>query len=212
MEKETRQLLAKLTTKYKMYYREEKEKFMQLNHCFDPSEVYESALKRLLKLVKLPVVGRGSSRIVFRLDENLVLKVAMNLPGLAQNKIEYGLRNSEFVCKTYWKDQRELPSWLVADYCTRAFKKHIKEQFNMTPYQFDTLLYDGKYKVTHGKKFKIRAQNSEKAQKFLKFIIDNDLQPGDLMTHRMVNYGINPRGKLVIVDAGLNEKVYRDYY
>lgn len=212
MEKETRQLLAKLTTKYKMYYREEKEKFMQLNHCFDPSEVYESALKRLLKLVKLPVVGRGSSRIVFRLDENLVLKVAMNLPGLAQNKIEYGLRNSEFVCKTYWKDQRELPSWLVADYCTRAFKKHIKEQFNMTPYQFDTLLYDGKYKVTHGKKFKIHAQNSEKAQKFLKFIIDNDLQPGDLMTHRMVNYGINPRGKLVIVDAGLNEKVYRDYY
>lgn len=212
MEKETRQLLAKLTREYKKYYREEKEKFMKLNHCFDAGEVYESALKRLLKLVKLPVVGRGSSRIVFRLDNNLVLKVAMNLPGLAQNKIEYGLRYSEFVCKTYFKDQRELPSWLVADYCTKAFKKHIKEQFNMTPYQFDTLLYDGKYKLTHGKKFKIRAQNSEKAQKFLKFIIDNDLQPGDLMTHRMINYGINPRGKLVIVDAGLNEKVYRDYY
>ena len=82
----------------------------------------------------------------------------------------------------------------------------------MTPYQFDTLLYDGKYKLTHGKKFKIRAQNSEKAQKLLKFVIDNDLQPGDLMTHRMVNYGINPKGKLVIIDAGLNEKVYRDYY
>lgn len=212
MEKETRQLLAKLTREYKKYYREEREKFMKLNHCFDASEVYESALKRLLKLVKLPVVGRGSSRIVFRLDDNLVLKVAMNLPGLAQNKIEYGLRYSEFVCKTYFKDQRELPSWLVADYCTRAFKKHIKEQFNMTPYQFDTLLYDGKYKLTHGKKFKIRAQNSEKAQKLLKFIIDNDLQPGDLMTHRMVNYGINPKGKLVIIDAGLNEKVYRDYY
>ena len=212
MEKETRQLLAKLTTEYKKYYREEKEKFMQLNHCFDQCEVYESALKRLLKLVKLPIIGRGSSRIVFRLDKNLVLKVAMNLPGLAQNKIEYGLRNSEFVCKTYWKDRRKLPAWLVADYCTKAFKKHIKEQFNMTPYQFDTLLYDGKYKLTHGKKFKIRAQNSEKAQKFLKFIIDNDLQPGDLMTHRMINYGINPRGKLVIVDAGLNEKVYNDYY
>jgi len=212
MEKETRQLLTKLTKEYKKYYREEKEKFVKLNHCFDQCEVYESALKRLLKLVKLPIIGRGSSRIVFRLDENLVLKIAMNLPGLAQNKIEYGLRNSEFVCNTYLKDQRELPAWLVADYCTKAFKKHIKEQFNMTPYQFDTLLYDGKYKLTHGKKFKIRSQNSEKAQKFLKFIIDNDLQPGDLMTHRMINYGINPRGKLVIVDAGLNEKVYNDYY
>ena len=144
-----------------------KEKFVKLNHCFDPCEVYQSALERLLALVKLPVVGQGSSRIVFRLDENLVLKVAKNLPGLAQNKIEYSLRNSEFVCNTYLKDQRKLPAWLVADYCTKAFKKHIKEQFKMTPYQFDTLLYDGKYKLTHGKKFKIRSQNSEKAQKFL---------------------------------------------
>lgn len=212
MLKETKLLLAKLNQDYKKFYREEYKKFDSLNHCVDLTEIYYNTLQRLLKTIPLKKIGEGSSRRVFKLEDNLVLKVAMSRAGLAQNKLEYKLRNSEFVCTSYRKEPHELPAWLVSDYCTKPFKKHIKEQFNLTIKQFDDLLWNGKRMIKKGKTYTIK-RNTDRAQHLLEFVVKNDLQPGDLMSHRLTaNYGINPKGQLVITDAGLNQKVYEDYY
>ena len=58
----------------------------------------------------------------------------------------------------------------------------------------------------------LKVHNTDVAKKFVNFIVKNDMAVGDLMSHRMANYGINPKGKLVITDAGLNEKVWEKYY
>jgi hypothetical protein len=35
---------------------------------------------------------------------------------------------------------------------------------------------------------------------------------GDIMSHRLDNYGVNPQGKLVLLDYGLDDKVWDKYY
>ena len=211
MKKETKQLLARLNKDYKKFYHEECEKFKTLNHVFDSYEIYHNALEKLRDSISLTKIGEGSSRQAYLLEKGLVLKVATSEAGLAQNKVEASLK-SEFVCKVHRKDPHARPAWLVVDYCTRADRTNIKERFKMTPKQFDQLLHKYLYKKHGVKPSSLKVHNTDIAKKFVNFIVKNDMAVGDLMSHRMANYGINPKGKLVIVDAGLNEKVWENYY
>lgn len=211
MKKETRQLLARLNKDYKKFYREERDSFMSLYQEFDSYEVYHNALEKLRDSIDLPRIGEGSSRQAFLLEDGLVLKVATSEAGLEQNKVEAGIK-SEFVCKVHRKEPHVRPAWLVVDHCTRADRTNIKERFKMSPKQFDQLLHKYLYKKHGVAPSTLKVHNTDVAKKFVNFIVKNDMAVGDLMSHRMANYGINPKGKLVIVDAGLTEKVWQNYY
>ena len=211
MKKETKQLLARLNKDYKKFYREECEKVKSLNKAFDSYEIYYNALEKLRDSISLTKIGEGSSRQAYLLEKGLVLKVATSEAGLAQNKVEASLK-SEFVCKVHRKEPHVRPAWLVVDYCTKADRTNIKERFKMSPKQFDQLLHKYLYKKHGVKPSSLKVHNTDIAKKFVNFIVKNDMAVGDLMSHRMANYGINSKGKLVIVDAGLNEKVWENYY
>lgn len=211
MKKETKQLLARLNKDYKKFYREECEKFKTLNHVFDSYEIYYNALEKLRNTISLDKIGEGSSRQAYLLEKGLVLKVATSEAGLAQNKVEASLK-SEFVCKVHRKEPHVRPAWLVVDECTKADRTNIKDRFKMTPKQFDQLLHKYLYKKHGVKQSSLKVHNTDVAKKFVNFIVKNDMAVGDLMSHRMANYGINPKGKLVITDAGLNETVWEKYY
>lgn len=207
MKKETKQLLARLNKDYKKFYHE----FKSMNHLFDSYEIYYHALEKLRDSIDLPKIGEGSSRQAFRLEDGLVLKVATCEAGLEQNKVEAGIK-SEFVCKVHRKEPHVRPAWLVVDYCTRADRTNIKQRFKMSPKQFDQLLHKYLYKKHGVAPSTLKVHNTDVAKKFVNFIVKNDMAVGDLMSHRMANYGINLKGKLVIVDAGLTEKVWSNYY
>lgn len=211
MKKETKQLLARLNKDYKKFYREECDRVKALNKAFDSYEIYYNALEKLRDSISLTKIGEGSSRQAYLLEKGLVLKVATCEAGLAQNKVEASLK-SEFVCKVHRKEPHVRPAWLVVDYCTRADRTNIKERFKMSPKQFDQLLHKYLYKKHGVKPSSLKVHNTDIAKKFVNFIVKNDMAVGDLMSHRMANYGINPKGKLVIVDAGLNEKAWENYY
>ena len=211
MKKETKQLLARLNKDYKKFYREERNRIKSLGQVYDSYEIYYNALEKLRNSLDLPKIGEGSSRRVYKLEKNLVLKVAINEAGLAQNKAEANIK-SEFICKVHRKEPHARPAWLVVDRCTKADRTNIKERFKMTPKQFDQLLQKYMYKKSGVKPSTLKVHNTDIAKKFVNFIVKNDMAVGDLMSHRMANYGINPKGKLVIVDAGLTEKVWENYY
>ena len=211
MKKETKQLLARLNKDYKKFYREEREKVKASNQAFDSYEIYYNALEKLRDTISLTKIGEGSSRQAYLLEKGLVLKVATSEAGLAQNKVEANLK-SEFVCKVHRKEPHVRPAWLVVDECTKADRTNIKDRFKMTPKQFDQLLHKYLHKKHGVAPSMLKVHNTDVAKKFVKFIVKNDMAVGDLMSHRMANYGINPKGKLVIVDAGLTEKVWENYY
>lgn len=43
-----------------------------------------------------PYMGSGSSRLVYEIDDNVVLKLAKNNKGIAQNEKEYSIKNDNY--------------------------------------------------------------------------------------------------------------------
>ena len=81
-----------------------------------------------------PTFGSGSSRIIFEIDDNKVLKLAKNQKGLAQNEFEDDTsRYSDIVVKVF--DCADDYSWLVEENCIPAKEKDFEHVIGIP---FDT--------------------------------------------------------------------------
>lgn len=88
------------------------------------SKTFEERIEYCVKMLGNPI-GTGSSRMVFQLDDNSVLKLAINDKGIGQNKEEIALgSNTEFSCFPKILNGTDVNNglWIISEYVLTATK------------------------------------------------------------------------------------------
>lgn len=157
----------------------------------------------------LKKLASGSSRVVYEVDDDKVLKIAKNRKGLAQNAAEsdWGAQNYDIVARVYDTDEDNF--FVEMQKAKKVTPASFKNFFGFTLEQLDTFLkYENARK--HGKKIPINPNflefmyNYEYVQDLMTFITNYDFpMPGDFT--RPSTWGEveeNGRKRLVLVDFG----------
>ena len=171
-------------------------------------------------------IGSGSSRIVFQIDDEKVLKLAKNEKGIAQNNVEadWVAQNYGVLPKLYRTSQDCL--YIVTEYVLPAKAQDFKHCLGMTFEEFCTFIRTCFYGFSNDNvrrwirndhlddnKFRELLDSNEWLNAFYTYILDYQPMIGDLI--RIVNYGIcqrNGKTEIVLLDSGFNKQVYDDYY
>lgn len=178
---------------------------------------------------RLQRISSGSSRIVYKIDDKKVLKLAKNRKGIAQNKAEGGDYYKNTIgcfAEIYDVDNNYL--WIEMQLARKAKLSDFK---HLTGYNFDVMcqwIYNCRSRYSRGggyDKSYDRIFNSEEFEEGLEnYSIFADVQEylcnyqldsvGDLTilsSWGVVNdeYG---QEELVIIDSGLSDDVWADYY
>lgn len=173
-------------------------------------------------------IGGGSSRIVYKIDDEKVLKLARNKKGLAQNEVEISqgndhyLINSGIMAKVF--DNHEKYLWVEMEYAQKLKKSDFESIIGIDFEFYSDFILNYWYSNNRkrgGSRF-IKNYSEEENEKMwenefvssiLDYIANYDIIAGDLA--KLSTYGIVKRdGKdtVVIIDFGLTGDVYDDYY
>lgn len=167
-----------------------------LNNCKSNTEMLMYCYKNLIKL------GRGSSRTVFLLTKNKVLKVAHNHIGNQQNTAEITAwlyidydryYNKRFFAKVFPDMSHFKDVYIVQEYCDNISTKEA------TPY------------IEHY--LTPRTIENERAKRFHTALrdVDNTLNYKTLVDLNMGNIGRSVRGAIKLRDYGLSEHIAKQY-
>jgi hypothetical protein len=176
-----------------------------------------------------PSFGSGSSRIIFEIDDNKVLKLAKNQKGLAQNEFEEETsRYGDMVVKVF--ECADDYSWLVEENCVPAKEKDFEQILglpfetycDLVRYYFNRYCRRGKEANTYtlspiecDKLIKQLYEQNENGfiPRLFNLMGDYQLPWGDLT--RISTYGmVNRDGEteIVVIDSGLSEEILDTYY
>lgn len=169
-----------------------------------------------------PTQGRGSSRVVFQLDDEKVLKLALNNKGIAQNQAEDDgyLQNIGLTPKIYQNDTDY--KWLVSEYVLPAKPQDFKQCIGLSFEDFCTFI-----RTSFKLRFNTRTFNSTFSEEQYCDLVENNeccynfddyignFEPpiGDLL--RIANYGMVKRNgqiDIVLLDSGLTTEIFNNYY
>lgn len=170
-------------------------------------------------------IGSGSSRIVYKIDDEKVLKLAKNAKGVSQNEIEiqysgyYDIR--DVVARVFDHDENNL--WVEMELARKVSKGDFKRitGFNFEDYAAAVNNHgiEVNRRLNRGTKMDVSKELVEKmwedefVYEIFDFIGGYDLPVGDLM--RLSSYGIvtrNGQDAIVLVDYGLTEEVFSTHY
>lgn len=179
---------------------------------------------------RLRKLGAGSSRIVYAVDNEKVLKLAKNQKGVAQNNVENQkwLESYDMFAEVYEYDDNGL--WLEMQAARRAKPSDFKR---ITGYGFDVFCawvdyvhswytrnrygrYDaGKYaEIFDSDEFREGLDNYNLFNSVQSYMGDTCLEAvGDMK--RLSSWGVvseNGEERLVMIDFGLDDDVMTDYY
>jgi hypothetical protein len=182
----------------------------------------------------LPHLGTGSARIVFALPNGHALKLAYNSKGLAQNRAESGDSYKEqFDCFTKTFNHENDFMWTETEIAVKCKRGDFKTLLGVTFEQMKDMLVTIVRMRGRGNEFPgyILSERYEVVKERLQKELDREYDSffyqmdefiGNYGIHetiadafRLCNWGIVTRkGErwLVIVDSGLNEEVYDNYY
>jgi hypothetical protein len=171
----------------------------------------------------LKKISSGSARIVYLVDDTMVLKLAKNKKGLAQcaTEIQWGQDNyfGEILARTIMYHPDDL--WVEMELARKVKKSDFSvledginfDEFGKYLKNFE-LENNGRkpfYNMTDAHK-EILNEN-QFTQTICEFMLNTDSPAGDLM--RLNSYGIvNRNGEdiIVIIDFGLTNDIYNEYY
>lgn len=173
----------------------------------------EKSFKKRIEMAKslFDELGEGSSRMVFELPENKVLKLAINDKGIEQNLFEARPElQTECTNKISMADPEG--KWLIVNKAEELTEKKFKQLIGISFSEFTDALF---YKFNNESNAK-KPKDYEKIVKLPLFecIMDmmsgpNDLQLGDL--YRLSSWGL-VNDKVVLIDAGLSKDIYKNLY
>ena len=190
---------------------------------------YEARVKYCQQ--RLQKIGSGSSRIVFAVDDEKVLKVAKNKKGIAQNLEEGEPWKQNYYCFANVYDQSDDGIFLEMQAARRAKPSDFKR---ITGYDFETMqawiaytrgLYTRKYYFRNMVNPKYKALfDSDEWSEYLddynvfsgihQYLCDAQLEAvGDFQ--RISSWGVvteNGEENLALIDFGLSDEVFNDYY
>ena len=171
-------------------------------------------------------ISSGSSRIVYKIDDEKVLKLAKNDKGIAQNEveIEYGQYSDidDIVAKIFDYDEKD-SLWVEMELANKVKKSDFK---NIVGYSFEDIQkaihnygidsgnanrVTGKYEMD--KSLLEDMWENEFMYEMFSFIGNYGVPIGDLK--RLSSYGVvkrNGQDAIVLIDYGLTHDVYSSYY
>jgi mRNA-degrading endonuclease RelE of RelBE toxin-antitoxin system len=174
---------------------------------------------------KLQRISSGSSRIVYKIDNEKVLKLAKNKKGLAQNETEIGFSEDYLwdglITEIFDYDEDGL--WVESELARKLSPKTFQSFVGISFEQYcEGLKY---YEYERASESERRYYSLSKPQKYdemwenewtneiLQLIGSYELPVGDLC--RTSTYGIVKRDGndvIVIIDYGLTNEIYDSYY
>lgn len=171
----------------------------------------------------LPKIAAGSGRIVFKIDDKSVLKLAKNSKGVAQNYQEasIGENNSYFesiVTKVYKSDQHD--QWLESELATKLKPTRFRELTGVDIRDLFYYLRNQESQNNGGKQIFSQEQDkvnllseNEFVGQVVELMLNYQVKAGDL--GRLSSYGeVNRNGQpsVVVTDYGLTDEVWTDHY
>lgn len=167
-------------------------------------------------------LGSGSSRAVYQIDDNKVLKLAMNKKGIAQNDTEIDRGSGDYFSSilAHVFDSHPDGLWVEMELAIPINKYEFRR---LTEFDISDV---GKYLINfqdenNGKRTKYhleqslvdRLDNDEFVQQLREFVAGTDALAGDLGV--ATSYGIvrrNNHDELVLIDFGITTEIYKDFY
>lgn len=170
-------------------------------------------------------ISSGSSRIVYKIDEEKVLKLAKNRKGLAQNEVEISAGNDyyldDLVATVFESDPRNL--WVEMELASKVSKQIFERIVNVDFDEYCQALryYHSEVTGYRGPRgpYDEKPENmdalweNEFVSRMLDYIGNYSPPVGDLCA--LSTYGVvqrNGKEQIVMVDFGLNQNVYDSYY
>jgi hypothetical protein len=171
-------------------------------------------------------LSSGSSRIVYQIDNDKVLKLAKNQKGIAQNEQEYDPSLSQLGVAPNIYNESDLDNFtfLVSDYVLPAKEKDFEHVFGFDFYTFCSVLTWAD-SLFNGKRYRYSVppmededaiyliENDADLDEFYQYVTNYQPPIGDML--RIQNYGIkceDGRTKVVLLDSGLNQNIWDTYY
>lgn len=173
-------------------------------------------------------IARGSARIVYKVNENAVLKLAMNSKGIAQNETEMNYAHVSPLFTQIYKADEENATWIIAEYARRA-KNHDFVRLTGHNFKFVCEFIDlcksqyaryGRWNPSpqweefYEGVMDYKVPNWEFFYEINEYLTGFTLEAvGDLK--RPSTWGVANRQngeELVIVDYGLDDEVYHTHY
>ncbi len=173
---------------------------------------------------RLQRISSGSARIVYKIDDTKVLKLAKNKKGLAQNQTEIDFSNDYMwdglVAEIIESDENAL--WVEMELARKVTPKIFQE---VTGLNFDEYCDSLRYYHSQATNRKNMYTPSTKPESYddmweneygygmLNLVGSYDLPIGDLC--RLSTYGVvnrNGQNEIVMIDYGLTKSVYDSYY
>jgi len=168
---------------------------------------------------KLQKIASGSSRTVYKIDDEKVLKFAKNEKGLEQNLAESEAykQNYDIVARVFDCDPDDY--WIEMELAKKVKPTRFKE---LTKLSIDELNHYFLYLRNMNSKFggfgisdevKEKVENNDWFNDLQSFIFDYDLPTGDF--GRLSSYGEVLRdGKptIVLIDFGLTKELQKEYH
>lgn len=174
-----------------------------------------------------PTFGSGSSRVIFEIDDDKILKLAKNKKGVAQNEFELETsRYSDAVVKVIDCDND--CTWLVEENCIPAKEQDFERIIGLPFETYCDLIiwYSNKYRRISSRLYTMTPREAQEIADQLwnddedGFVVqmfdlmgDYQLPNGDLT--RISSYGMVKRNgtpQIVLIDSGLNDDIYDTYY
>jgi hypothetical protein len=169
-------------------------------------------------------VSSGSSRVVYKVDDTKVLKLAKNKKGLAQNEVEIEFGNyydlEDIVAKVFESDNNNL--WVEMELARKVTPKLFMEIVGVDFDQYCKTLRYHHNQVTgnNNRMFGYSKPDNydemwenEFVYDMLNFLGNYEPPVGDLC--RLSTYGVvnrNGQNHIVMIDYGLTSDVYDSYY
>lgn len=169
---------------------------------------------------------QGSGRLVYKVDDDKVLKLAKNTKGVAQCNVEIRLGNDRYIDHTvapiYEYDSDGY--WVEMALATKLSKGKFKSIIGYSFDDYGQMLMLFYYRNIKPSKYGGHAaiddeneRNKIEEDEFFQSMCDMmgsyDMPPGDL--RRLNSYGlvkINGKEEIRLIDYGLTNNVYEDYY
>ena len=172
-----------------------------------------------------PTQGSGSSRVIFQLNDNKVLKLSKNKKGIAQNEAEcdWGLQSYDVVPEIFNESDTENFYFLVSEFVLPAKDSDFEHIFNFDFTTFCQCLVaiwkcynpNGRCWISpmDNKSLEILLDDNEDLRLFYNYMTDFQPPIGDML--RIANYGMTNRSgvaQIVLLDSGLNDDIFNNYY
>lgn len=182
---------------------------------------------------RLKLLGNGSSRIVFQVDDKKVLKIAKNKRGINQNQREENWGRNQYGCfAEIYEADTDNHTWIEMELARKATNQDFIKHFGITINELKDIIHYMYFQYNNRSNYWFNEEEKIKLDHFFNENIYNG-QNEELcnLYHYMLDYQpdrasisdwgaksnwgvVNRNGKewLVIIDDGFDDDIYNNYY